>query len=152
MKTSEQLALSYYTALKKHMSTKRATQVGLAEDELTVRYHDTIVFRYYVDHGDVELDTGGWYTHTTKERINDALRICNIPATVYQHTRPKRADDPPWADAEYRRRWFVWFRQKGEHRVVLDGSLSFKRNYCFPFGEDTSQRIGAPEPLGLAEL
>ena len=88
MRTSEQLALSYYMALKKHMRTKRSTQVGLAEDELTVRYHDTIVFRYYVDHGDVELDTGGWYTHTTKERINDALSICNIPATVYQHTRP----------------------------------------------------------------
>jgi len=130
---NSEVARTFYRRLKATMKTKRATRVGLAENEITVRYHDTIVFRFYVDTGDVELDTGGWYSYTTKARLNQCLSACEIPATVYQHTRPKRASDPSWYDASMRRRWFVWFRPKGEdHRVALDGSLAFNLRHVFP--------------------
>jgi len=126
-------ARSYYKRLRATMRTKRATSVGLAENELSVRYHDTVVFRFYVDTGDVELDTGGWYSYTTKARLNQCLSACDIPATVYQHTRPKRASDPSWSDATTRRRWFVWFRPKGsDHRVALDGILAFNVRHVYP--------------------
>ena len=131
---NRELAHRYAKRLREVFKTKRATKVGLAEGEITVKYHDTIVFRYYVDTGDVELDTGGWYSYTTKARLNQCLDACDIPAGVYQETRPKRADDPPYADAEYRRKWYVWFRPT-DRRYVLDGELHFKRSHCFPFGE-----------------
>ena len=131
---NRELAHRYTKRLREVFKTKRATKVGLAEGEITVKYHDTIVFRYYVDTGDVELDTGGWYSYTTKARLNQCLTACDIPAGVYQHTRPKRASDPPYADAEYRRKWYVWFRPT-DRNYVLDGSLHFKRSHCFPFGE-----------------
>ena len=131
---NRELAHKYYKALRAIMRTKRATSVGLAEGELSVKYHDTVVFRYYVDTEDVELDTGGWYSYTTKARLNACLDACDLPARVYQHTRPRKASDAPWeADVEARRRWFVWFSPRGpEHRVALDGSLGFKRRHCFP--------------------
>ncbi len=127
---NRELAHRYYKRLKAIFRTKRATQVGLAEGEISVKYHDTVVFRYYVDTGDVELDTGGWYSYTTKARFNECFDACDIPAGVYQETRRKRASDPAWADAEYRRQWWVWFRAC-DARVPLDGSLHFKRSDCF---------------------
>ena len=124
-------ALEYYRRLRQTMRTKRSTCVGLAEAELTVKYHDTVVFTYYVDTGDVFLNTGGWYIYTTKDRLNECCRICDIPVSVYQETRRKRADDPPWADAEYRRKWWVHLRPR-DQRYVLDGKLHFNRSHCFP--------------------
>jgi len=38
----------------------------------TIRYHDTDIVT--VTGNTVTLDSGGWYTKTTKERINDALQ------------------------------------------------------------------------------
>jgi len=145
---NRELAHRYTKTLRDAMRTKRATRVGLAEGEITVKYHDTIVFRYYVDTGDVELDTGGWYSYTTKARLNECLAACDIPAGVYQETRPKRADDAPYMDKEWRRTWYVWHRPT-DRRYVLDGSLHFKRSHCFPFGEHRADlpRLGAASRL-----
>lgn len=38
-------------------------------DEIGVRYHNTFVVRYFRN-GSVTIHTGGWYTATTKRRIN----------------------------------------------------------------------------------
>ena len=79
---NRELAHRYYKRLKDVFRTKRATTVGLAEGEISVKYHDTVVFRYYVDTGDIEIDTGGWYSYTTKQRFNECFDACDIPAGV----------------------------------------------------------------------
>lgn len=46
------------------------------EDRIGIRLHDTHVVIYHRD-GSVELDTGGWFTVTTKDRIN-AWAPCRV--------------------------------------------------------------------------
>lgn len=48
---------------------------------LSVQYHNTIVVTHHAD-GSVTLNSGGWHTPTTKERIN---AFC--PWSVYQEKR-----------------------------------------------------------------
>lgn len=134
---SQELAERYARTLRQTMRTKRSTTVGHAEGEITVKYHDTIVFRYYVDTGDIEIDTGGFETYTTKARINECFEDCDIPARVYQETRRKRANDPPWYDASHRRQWWVWFRPNAR-RYRLDQKLHFKREACFAYPKEAS--------------
>ncbi len=43
-----------------------------AEDSIAIRFHGTTIVRYYPD-GRVQLDSGGWRTVTTKQRINQLL-------------------------------------------------------------------------------
>lgn len=51
---------------------------------MTVQYHDTVVFRKDAS-GAVTLNTGGWQTVTTKNRINMALQVFGIGHGIYQH-------------------------------------------------------------------
>jgi len=123
----------FYSKLRKHFATKRSTTVGLAEGELSVKYHETVVFRYYVDTGDVEVDNGGWATPTTKERINDCLDLCDIPASIYQETRRKRKSDPPGTTREDRKQWYIYFRPN-QRKYAVDDRLHFKRAHCHTGG------------------
>ena len=47
-----------------------------------VRYHDTdiVIISEHV----ITLDTGGWFTPTTKRRMNEASKEFNLGFTVYQ--------------------------------------------------------------------
>lgn len=49
-----------------------------------MRYHETIVFSYNEKTGGVTLDTGGWWTSTTKRRMNTAFEFVHLPFKVYQ--------------------------------------------------------------------
>lgn len=64
----------------------RATRVIRIEREegnsIGIRYHDTVVAEY--TESGVILNSGGWRTATTKERINDALRRNLCAPRVYQ--------------------------------------------------------------------
>jgi hypothetical protein len=42
-------------------------------DRTEIVHHSTPVVTFHKD-GTIEVTTGGWYSSTTKERINDALR------------------------------------------------------------------------------
>lgn len=68
MKTYEQIA----GIIKKRASKKLARNTYLIrkeDGEFAVRYHDTEIIVWHKDHT-ATLNTGGWYTVTTKERIN----------------------------------------------------------------------------------
>lgn len=41
-----------------------------SEDSYVIKFHSTDIIKYRPN-GDVELDTGGWNTYTTKKRMND---------------------------------------------------------------------------------
>jgi len=45
-------------------------------------YHSTSVVAF--NDNEIILDTGGWYTKTTKERMNEASRTFNLGFSVYQ--------------------------------------------------------------------
>ena len=54
-----------------------------AEKRLLVTYHNTIVDKVINDRY-VILNTGGWYTDTTKRRMNQASRQYKLGYVVYQ--------------------------------------------------------------------
>jgi hypothetical protein len=64
---------------------KYKTKVYLDEsDRKCVKLHDTVVFILDKDNHTVTLNTGGWESRTTKDRINAAAREFGIPIQVYQ--------------------------------------------------------------------
>lgn len=59
---------------------ERGTAVERLNDHtIALRYHGTNVVTWHSD-GAITLNTGGWYTVTTKKRMNDYS-----PFIVYQH-------------------------------------------------------------------
>ncbi|HMN10696.1 MAG TPA: hypothetical protein PKD55_00055 [Bellilinea sp.] len=60
----------------------RSTRVQARENGIAVRYHNTDVV-LYTERG-ITLNSGGWYTSTTKARINDALNALPGFIRVYQ--------------------------------------------------------------------
>jgi len=59
-----------------HTIRRTATTVEGNTDNLVVTYHDTVVVRVVsgplLTYKTITLDTGGWFTHTTKARMNQA--------------------------------------------------------------------------------
>ncbi len=58
------------------------TTVRRKDGVLSVVYHATEVVR--VEHKRVTLDSGGWETHTTKNRMNQASKQFDLGFTVFQ--------------------------------------------------------------------
>ena len=108
MNTVQERAARYARTLTQIAKSQKATSVGLAENEISVRYHDTIVFYYAVDTGDIELQTGGWDTPTTRRRLNTCLDACGIPAQANRH----------------KGKTWIHFRTTGQ-TVPFDGLLHF---------------------------
>lgn len=50
---------------------------------LLIYYHDTAIASIY-DDGKVRIDNGGWFTNTTKKRINAILSALGLPYGIYQ--------------------------------------------------------------------
>ena len=61
---------------------KTATKVTTSEDCGAVKYHNTVVVAWTAN--TIELNTGGWYTSTTKTRMNQASIEFNLGYNVYQ--------------------------------------------------------------------
>ena len=59
------------------------TTVARDNDVLMVTYHNTVVVKV-TDNRYVTLNTGGWYTNTTKTRMNQASRQYGLRYSVYQ--------------------------------------------------------------------
>ena len=49
---------------------------------ITVKYFDTVVFLYDRNDTTLVLDTGGWFTRSTKDRMNQALNQYGIGGYV----------------------------------------------------------------------
>jgi hypothetical protein len=71
---------------------------------ITVRYHNTDIAVIDLDERTITLNTGGWTTPTTKERMNEALYVMGIGRHVWQE------------------KW-IWFygRYNGEKSYFFDG-------------------------------
>jgi hypothetical protein len=59
-------------------------QIYYADGTEAIRLHETDIVTLPVDKKTIMLDSGGWRTRTTKERINDFLHSKNI-GRIYQH-------------------------------------------------------------------
>lgn len=72
-------------------------------DNIAMKYHDTDVAIFYPD-GSIKLDSGGWHTSTTKERLSLALAgtpfaICQDKGVWYIY---KHGKDGYWWDKKNR--------------------------------------------------
>lgn len=61
-----------------------ATSHYVKDGVLRVIYHGTEVVKYDFNNGLLVLDTGGWFTNTTKARMNQASNQYDLGFTVYQ--------------------------------------------------------------------
>jgi hypothetical protein len=84
------------------LGTRNGRKIGnntylerLGDDAIGVRLHSTYVITLYAD-GSVELDSGGWETVTTKERMNrySGARIFAEKHVWYVVTRYVMRHDP----------------------------------------------------------
>lgn len=64
------------------LKRKLATKVYLENECVVVQYHDTQVVRFNDD--TIWLDNGGWETHTTKQRMNQAALEFDLNFYVFQ--------------------------------------------------------------------
>lgn len=76
-----------------HMRKKKATRVYYVKNSyspskkigVAVAYHSTTVFQvevYKPNIWEIMLDCGGWHTPTTRDRINEIVRVLQIPLVV----------------------------------------------------------------------
>lgn len=64
------------------LKRKTATRVYSDNGKTCVQYHNTIVIKW--DENSITLDSGGWKTKTTKERINQASDTHELGIGVFQ--------------------------------------------------------------------
>lgn len=86
---------------------KGNTTVKKDGDNLTVKFHDTDVVKATLNK--ITLDTGGWFTNTTKTRMNQASNEYSLGFNVFQKNK----------------KWFVSF--KGETIPFDKKTLVLKR-------------------------
>jgi hypothetical protein len=71
---------------------------------LGIKLHNTVVVKFHRDGGPIELDSGGWLTVTTKERMNGALPVkygVYSEKGIWYVVVPRRNGEPrhvPFAD------------------------------------------------------
>lgn len=66
------------------MIGKHATSQLWDNDKFVVIYHNTKVFTYDRENDTIILNTGGYFTKTTKSRINQSFDQLGINGQVYQ--------------------------------------------------------------------
>lgn len=93
------------TALGKRDRRKVANNTYLfraADNTIHLRLHETDVVVYHPNGGGMTLDTGGWFTVTTKDRINAALpggfRIYSVKGNWFLHRNIRDLPDVPFVD------------------------------------------------------
>lgn len=79
-----------------------ATTVRTEDGYTIIRYHQTDVVKFNQD--EVILNTGGWWTVTTKARMNQASNQFDLGFRVYQQNREwfvdYKGDSIPFNDRE----------------------------------------------------
>ena len=71
-----------------------ATSISTYKDMVTVTYHNTEVVKF--DKDDIILNTGEYFTNTTKVRMNQASNQYNLGYRVFQVCF----------------KWFVWYNKR----------------------------------------
>lgn len=85
-----------------------ATSIEEIDGVTTITYHETPVVRF--NENSIVLDSGGWLTHTTKARMNQASREFELDYMVYQSSF----------------KWYV--EHKGKSVVFFDGIELFRQD------------------------
>lgn len=88
---------------QQRLGTHATTTRHNAADDLIVRYQQTDVVR--VSSTLIYLDTGGWFTATTKTRMNQAANQYNLGFHVYAK----------------KGKWFVQTRSGSVHEFTANG-------------------------------
>ena len=76
--------IPFYKFRLDKLREKIATRVYADDEGIYIIYHNTIIFNYNYKNHKVKLNTDGWYTRTTKERINQCFRTFLIDYLLYQ--------------------------------------------------------------------
>ena len=76
--------IQFYKFRLDKLRRKVATRIYADDEGIYIIYHNTIIFNYNYKNHKVKLNTNGWYTRTTKERINQCFRTFLIDYTIYQ--------------------------------------------------------------------
>lgn len=108
-----------YDAVSAGLGNRRSRKVAnntylerKGDGSISLRLHDTDVVNFRPD-GSVAVDTGGWFTNTTRARINDVL-----PGgwQLYSESFKKHGEEAPdlyWGDAQIKRVGkFFWFNRE----------------------------------------
>jgi hypothetical protein len=97
-------------SFNKMVATSCRTVINdLGRVETRVRYHNTDVVCFTADR--IVLDTGGWFTVTTKRRMNQAAKIYGLAFSVSQR----------------KGKWYIQGPFDGELEFSPDGLASFER-------------------------
>ncbi len=72
----------YWRLVAEFKTCGKAVNIGSAEQEVSIAYHETVVARMYLDDGLVTFDSGGHRGKYTKDRINRFLRVLGVPMKV----------------------------------------------------------------------
>lgn len=97
---TEHTPFYYWQRMKAEFKGAKGCNVGFAENELTLRYHDTTVARYYFDTNTLILEHGGWRTHYTKDRINRFCDVLGLDISVWQKNKRFWISIPPGVPGE----------------------------------------------------
>ena len=73
-------------AFDRDLVTRNNTDITVFDNFVQVKLHETnIVTARRGGNGlSITLHTGGWYTHTTKKRMNEVLQALGCPFAVHQ--------------------------------------------------------------------
>jgi hypothetical protein len=66
------------------VGTHATTVTHYDRGTVTVKYHQTTIVAANPQTGDLELNSGGWQTYTTKSRMNQFAAQYEMPFSVYQ--------------------------------------------------------------------
>jgi hypothetical protein len=116
---------------QQHVVRGRATAVRQKGNWIEVQYHNTVVvtaMKWDDEHETVRLDTGGYFTTTTKTRMNQAASQFGLKYRVFQKDK----------------RWYVWtyyhegweFRAADRHGYEVAGTPKYPSDAVFPFPAD----------------
>ena len=88
---------------------RTATKIEHHGENTYVRYHNTDVVKF--DSGWVMLDTGNWFTATTKLRMNQASNQFHLGYQVYQKDYKWYVVTPKGETMEFKDRWVAFSRE-----------------------------------------
>lgn len=66
------------------LRSKTGTRVYTEGGKVKVSYHNTVVGEFDPATGHVVINNGGWFTATTKDRINEILGVAGLQSRVFQ--------------------------------------------------------------------
>jgi hypothetical protein len=73
-----------YKEKPRFTGNEKATVIISNKDEDKVYYHSTCIFHFVHANGKIHLNTDGYFTATTKKRINQSFDYFHIPAHLFQ--------------------------------------------------------------------